>query len=343
MARAARDDDGGAAAAASPRGRRTRRQQRSWLSASAAAVATAALAVLAIFSPVLAAAADAKPADAKPDPWLAPVLGFRPLSEGTGEASAASGGLGVVPLATPRGRPDIHTLILTDCAKYQDWQTVAAAFAWRESGQPGNVTRVVNCSPEDAKRYGKVMMEVLPTFWARQYAYNARLKDWYAAYNKPGAVVDFLAKAPAREKWVVALDSDMLLHKPFLPEELALTPGIAAGAAGYTYLKGVANDLAMRHVGGIAPRNDTLAGPSGRRGDMVRVLQSFWCCCGCCICLSFSVPFLVLFWFFLSLDRACGRGAARRVAGRSGRKDDEKRRSPSLVPRTVSLSRARLV
>lgn len=34
-------------------------------------------------------------------------------------------------------------------------------------------------------------------------------------------------------------------------------------------MQGVANDLALRHVPEVAPRNDTLAGPAGRRGDVV--------------------------------------------------------------------------
>lgn len=226
-----------------------------------------------------AAAADAAakpepapaPVPAADDPWKAPILGFRDLSEAKGPSSAESGGLGITPIEVPRGprKNDVHTLVLTDCAKYQDWQTIAAAFSWRESGQPGNITRVVNCSPDETKNYGKIMMEVMPTFWARQYAYNAKLKDWYAAYNKPGAVVDFLEKAPATEEWVVALDSDMLLHRPFVPELFNLTRGWAVGAAGYTYLKGVVNDLSMRHVKDIPPRNDTNAGPKGRRGDQV--------------------------------------------------------------------------
>jgi hypothetical protein len=277
-----------------------RRESRGGRSAPSSAAAlpvllllAAAVAAAAADDSAAAAAADAaaKPdaAAAQDDPWLAPVLGFRDLSDAPGPASAESGGVGITPLDVPqvgatdddgagsrgggdpaeRARADVHTLILTDCAKYQDWQTIAAAFSWRESGQPGNVTRVVNCSPAETKSYGKMMMEVLPTFWARQYSYNSRIKDWYAAYNKPGAVVDFLAKAPARERWVVALDSDMLLHKPFLPEMFNLTRGWAVGAAGYTYLKGVANDLAMRHVRDIPPRNDTFAGPKGRRGDQV--------------------------------------------------------------------------
>lgn len=37
----------------------------------------------------------------------------------------------------------------------------------------------------------------------------------------------------------------------------------------YTYMIGVNNELALRHIPDIAPRNDTLAGPMGRRADMV--------------------------------------------------------------------------
>ncbi len=42
-----------------------------------------------------------------------------------------------------------------------------------------------------------------------------------------------------------------------------------AVSAFFGYLKGVANELALKHVPHVAPRNDTLAGPLGRRGDQV--------------------------------------------------------------------------
>jgi hypothetical protein len=38
----------------------------------------------------------------------------------------------------------------------------------------------------------------------------------------------------------------------------------------YGYLKGVSNELALRHVPHVTPRRDTLAGPMGRRGDQAR-------------------------------------------------------------------------
>lgn len=41
-------------------------------------------------------------------------------------------------------------------------------------------------------------------------------------------------------------------------------------SAYFGYLKGVVNELALKHVPFVEPRNDTLAGPKGRRGDQVR-------------------------------------------------------------------------
>ena len=61
----------------------------------------------------------------------------------------------------------------------------------------------------------------------------------------------------------------MIHRRPFLPLDYNLTgPGWAIGAR-YDYMIGVNNELALRHVPEIPPRNDTLAGPSGRRGDQV--------------------------------------------------------------------------
>ena len=40
-------------------------------------------------------------------------------------------------------------------------------------------------------------------------------------------------------------------------------------SAFFGYLKGVQNELALKHIPHVKPRNDTLAGPVGRMGDMV--------------------------------------------------------------------------
>jgi hypothetical protein len=71
----------------------------------------------------------------------------------------------------------------------------------------------------------------------RQAAYNKDLKDWYAAYNKPVAVKDWLEHHPhPKEDWVLLLDSDMLLRRPFRPRDFNLTKGWAI-AGHYDYMK----------------------------------------------------------------------------------------------------------
>jgi hypothetical protein len=73
------------------------------------------------------------------------------------------------------------------------------------------------------------------------------------------------------EDFVLILDADMVMRRPFIPEELGARKGQAVSAF-YGYLKGVNNELALKHVPEIEPRNDTLAGPLGRRGDQARNL-----------------------------------------------------------------------
>jgi hypothetical protein len=70
-----------------------------------------------------------------------------------------------------------------------------------------------------------------------QAAYNPTLKDWYAAYNKPTAVKDWLDHNPKpKEQWILLLDSDMLLRHPFGPKDFNLTKGWAM-AGHYDYMK----------------------------------------------------------------------------------------------------------
>lgn len=64
----------------------------------------------------------------------------------------------------------------------------------------------------------------------------------------------------------------MYLRKPFHPQSFNAEQGWAV-SADYTYMIGVTNELAVRHIPEVAPRNDTLAGPWGRRGDQVRQEQ----------------------------------------------------------------------
>lgn len=111
---------------------------------------------------------------------------------------------------------------------------------------------------------------------------NPHNQDHYSAYNKPYAVIDFLNRAPPQEDWLVLLDSDMQLRLPFIcggqsefhhTESDVLEIDCVRGhpiSAYYGYLIGATNDLAVRHIPDVAPRNDTTGGqPLGRRSDQV--------------------------------------------------------------------------
>jgi hypothetical protein len=124
------------------------------------------------------------------------------------------------------------------------------------------------CTPEEARRYKRDMLGVVKTHIAPSFTVHPRTGDVYAAYNKPEAVVDWLQHVTPAEDWVVVLDSDMLLRRPFLPSDFNLTRGWAISAK-YDYMIGVNNELADRHIPEVPRRNDTLAGPVGRRSDKV--------------------------------------------------------------------------
>ncbi len=69
----------------------------------------------------------------------------------------------------------------------------------------------------------------------------------YAAYNKPEAVIDWLDHNVPKHDYVLVLDSDMILRRPFFVETMGPRKGLAVGAR-YTYMIGVANELAVRHI-----------------------------------------------------------------------------------------------
>lgn len=137
---------------------------------------------------------------------------------------------------------------------------------------------------------GLVNIHVAPSFTV-----NPHNSDVYSAYNKPEAVIDWMAKNDVKEDYVLILDAgkahrrrkgpercameggrptliylllvtDMVLRAPITPAEFGATKGKPVSAP-YTYLKGVNNALAMKWVPEVPPSNDHEAGPYGRRGE----------------------------------------------------------------------------
>lgn len=133
-----------------------------------------------------------------------------------------------VPLAHSSHQP-VHVAFLTDCSKYSNWQSLAMIFSWKMSGQPGKLTRVMCCSEEDVKKYPPSLLDEVETHIAPSYTIHPVTGDAYAAYNKPEAVIDWLEHVTPEEEYVLVLDSDMILRRPFLVEEMQPGPGLAIG------------------------------------------------------------------------------------------------------------------
>lgn len=172
-------------------------------------------------------------------------------------------------LQSAESKDNVHTIYLTDCSPYQAWQNIVSVFGWQQSKQPGPITRIMACTPEEEKKYNSQLMDIATTYISPSMTSHPRTGDSYSAYNKPSGVIYWTDNFTPEEEWVLILDPDMLLRKPFLPEDFNLTAPGRAAAAGYHFMHGVYNELATRHVPEVVPRNDTLAGPVGRRGDMV--------------------------------------------------------------------------
>jgi peptidyl serine alpha-galactosyltransferase len=141
-------------------------------------------------------------------------------------------------------------------------------YSHRKSGQPGPLTRIVSCTPEEWASLSEQEKNFVPTHVAPSFTRHPRTGDQYAAYNKPVAVIDWLARTDVKEDYVLIIDADMIMRRAFIPELDGAKPGRAVSAY-FGYMKGVMNKLADKHIPEIAPRNDTLAGPQGRRSDQV--------------------------------------------------------------------------
>ncbi|KAL4524683.1 hypothetical protein Ndes2526A_g06797 [Nannochloris sp. 'desiccata'] len=162
----------------------------------------------------------------------------------------------------------VHTVITTECGAYFGWQSLGLVYSHRKAGQPGPLTRIMSCTPEEYALLSEESINVIPTHVAPSYTTHPRTGDVYSAYNKPVAVIDWLARNDVKEEYVLIIDADMIMRAPFIPESDGAKPGRAVSAF-FSYMKGVSNRLALKHIPEVTPHNDTLAGPVGRRGDQV--------------------------------------------------------------------------
>ena len=70
----------------------------------------------------------------------------------------------------------IHTLFSVECQDYFDWQTVGLMHSFRKARQPGPITRLLSCTPEERSRYRG--MGLAPTLEVPSMSRHPRTGDW---------------------------------------------------------------------------------------------------------------------------------------------------------------------
>lgn len=100
------------------------------------------------------------------------------------------------------------------------------------------------CTDEQKSNYNHDMLDIMPTHIAPSFAYDEKTKDYYAAFNKPGAVLDFMTKGTPMADYMLVIDSDMQLRHPFRPDKYNMTRGKAI-SADYTCELGWAGEYIM--------------------------------------------------------------------------------------------------
>ncbi|KAL4546022.1 hypothetical protein Ndes2526B_g05135 [Nannochloris sp. 'desiccata'] len=96
----------------------------------------------------------------------------------------------------------VHTVITTECGAYFGWQSLGLVYSHRKAGQPGPLTRIMSCTPEEYALLSEESINVIPTHVAPSYTTHPRTGDVYSAYNKPVAVIDWLARNDVKEEYV---------------------------------------------------------------------------------------------------------------------------------------------
>jgi hypothetical protein len=141
---------------------------------------------------------------------------------------------------------DYHYVFSADCKPYMDWQSAALYQSWMDVGAPGKMTRLLSCTDAEYDSYENV--NIVPTHKTPDFSRDDP-SDSYSAYNLPGSINHWTKSSNfTRLKWVVKLDADMILRRPFTVREIPARVGVVAGGY-YGYLSGVKNDMASMFVG----------------------------------------------------------------------------------------------
>lgn len=161
---------------------------------------------------------------------------------------------------SPHSGNDLHVVFSAECIPAFDWQSVGLFFSFRRVRQGGKITRLLACSEHQLATYPRVNLEMGPTFVHENMRYSNRFNSdemndefhdqkgkGYASYNKPFSVTAWLEKVDVKEKWILMMDTDMLLRQLVDPVALGVRRGNVVSAE-YTYLTGTTSGFAKRFI-----------------------------------------------------------------------------------------------
>ena len=120
----------------------------------------------------------------------------------------------------------LHTVFCAECTTNFDWKSAGVYYTHRLSGMPGKITRLLACTDEQRRTYPKRGLEMGPTFVHPNYVNNPHNGESSGSYNKPAAVMHWVAEAQIDETWVLFIDADMLLRAPIDPVALGAKRGL---------------------------------------------------------------------------------------------------------------------
>lgn len=177
----------------------------------------------------------------------------------------------------PRQR-STHTVFSTGCSPYFDWQALGLAYSHRDSGQAGQLTRLISECPSEADRARSSSLPLMSTHEHPDYGKASvnGVQDTYAPYNKAGGLLHWLAASvdTSSSDYLLLVESDMLLRQPIDCAAMGVRPGLAASSR-YDYLRGASNGMARGFIKSVH-RVQPVGGWACLHRDDARRLASRW-------------------------------------------------------------------
>ena len=176
---------------------------------------------------------------------------------GRGLLAGVLGALGALGAGAAGGgaEPDyegVHVLFSTECTRYFDWQSTGLIYShkavYEQAGLPvPPITRLMACTEPNYPH-----ARPLPYPFAHTHAHppfnmqtEGEWRDVYSPYNKPGSLMHWLQHGNTTgTKWVVMIDADMILRKPWDLALLQPEP-LKPVSAFYGYLNGANEGVYM--------------------------------------------------------------------------------------------------